>query len=116
MINEIWGEIGGGSSFTDRGRRINLLNGKLWDKYSYGRIESGRVTGDRVWVDRSINTMPLGNKHPSTSQVQSNGGWKQCGPETGAHSFYVLSWHRAVRVCWDPTSGDARCGAWYVDQ
>ncbi|MEU5266585.1 hypothetical protein [Amycolatopsis sp. NPDC021455] len=118
---DVYGVVGGGSSFTYAGRTVHLLNGRARN-YTYGEISRGYHQGDRIWVDRSKNKMPKTPMHPTTQQVISAGGWKQCGPFSGPSSNAVINWntstvsHYAARVCIDPAgSTPYHCGAWYTD-
>jgi len=118
---DVYGVVGGGSSFAYAGRNVLLLNGRARN-YTHGQIISGYHRGDRIWVDRSRNKMPKTPRHPSTALVQSHGGWKQCGPFSSSSTDNVINWdtwnvrHYAVRACIDPAgSKPYHCGAWYTD-
>ncbi|MFF4506570.1 hypothetical protein [Streptomyces sp. NPDC001401] len=121
-VADVYGTVGGGSSFTYAGRLVQMQNGRARN-YSHGIILGGYRAGDRIWTDRSRNKMPANVMHPSTAQVQSIGsGWKQCGPFDGAKTNSVINWdtanvrHYAARVCIDPVgSTPYQCGSWYTD-
>jgi hypothetical protein len=106
------------SSFDSKGRHIELQNERLFDNYSRAEIKTGFQSGDQVWIDRSINTMPLSPKHFRDDAPVRNqgGGWRQCGPFNGFRTQSALSWHRAARACWRPPGGPSECGEWNVDQ
>ncbi|MFD5323512.1 hypothetical protein [Streptomyces sp. NPDC127092] len=103
-------------TLISQGRTLKLWNDKGADLYSYAEITSGYQSGDQVWIDRSYNHMPLGDRHPSNLQVDMNGGWFQCGPFSRRYSGVVNSWHYAVRACMRPVNGISHCGRWNVDQ
>jgi hypothetical protein len=108
----------GWSSFDSKGRRIELQNETLLDRFSRAEIKTGFQQGDLVWIDRSINEMPLNPQHfRDDARVRNlGGGWKQCGPFNVFRTQSVFSWHRAVRACWRPPGGPSECGEWNVDQ
>ncbi|MFM9616071.1 hypothetical protein ACSCBZ_19775 [Streptomyces niveiscabiei] len=99
------------------GRTIELRNASLLDIHSKARLLNYR-SGDLVWIDRSLRTMPLTPKYPGDNQVRGyGGGWKQCGPFGRSESNVVRSWHFAVRACFRPAGGPtSECGPWYIDQ
>ncbi|TKK87947.1 hypothetical protein FDA94_15405 [Herbidospora galbida] len=115
-------------SFTASGRTVKLMNGGGLN-FSYANVDGGQ-SGDLVWIDRSRNGIPNSMpKYPSTAEVESQGGWKQCGPfkiewwtTDGRITDLVMNWnttqqrHYATRVCIRPNGGSVSCGSWYVDR
>ncbi|MFC4062186.1 hypothetical protein ACFOWE_28110 [Planomonospora corallina] len=107
-----------GASFDYKGRRIELQNESLLDRFSRAEIKTGFRSGDLVWIDRSSKKMSkLSPKYfTDDNHVRSyGGGWKQCGPFDVFRTQSVYSWHYAVRAC-ARIEGVSKCGKWAIDQ
>ncbi|MEV7419583.1 hypothetical protein [Streptomyces sp. NPDC089919] len=112
-------------------RQITVYTAKVTDAYAKAAIEGYVARYDKVWIDRSVNLFSMGSSpgHPSTATVQSNGGWKQCGPfeatwwnatvnyvETPTVRLQLSGKSYAVRACMMPKgSSTGTCTAWFVD-
>ncbi|WP_283137815.1 hypothetical protein [Rhizohabitans arisaemae] len=107
-----------GASFNFNGRRVELQNESLLDRYSRAEIKTGFRSGDQVWIDRSRRTMSQRSPRyfSDDNRVRSyGGGWKQCGPFNVFRTQSVYSWHYAVRAC-ARIDNVSRCGNWAIDQ
>ncbi|GAA0925977.1 hypothetical protein [Nonomuraea longicatena] len=105
--------VGSGASFDYRGRRVELQNESIFDRYSRAEIKSGRQSGDRVWVDRSHRRFPADRKGIIGRTEAEARGWKQCGPFTW-RTQSVFNNYYAARAC-ARIGGTSKCGKWYLD-
>ncbi|MFI5985285.1 hypothetical protein ACIBEA_31065 [Streptomyces sp. NPDC051555] len=123
--------VGDSGHATSGDRQVTIYTAKATDAYAKAAIEGYVARYDKVWIDRSVNLFTMGSSpgHPSTSTVQSNGGWKQCGPFEA--TWWNASWNYletptvrlqqsgrsyAVRACMLPKdSSTVTCTAWFVD-
>ncbi|GAA3378571.1 hypothetical protein GCM10020367_58610 [Streptomyces sannanensis] len=122
----------GDSTHRTEGRlTATVYTAKITDAYAKGSISGDVQRYDKVWIDRSLNLFTMGSKpgHPSTSTVQQNGGWKQCGPFEA--TWWNASWNYletptvrlqrggksyAVRACMRAhNSSTSYCTQWFVD-
>lgn len=103
-----------GASFSYRGRRVELQNESLLDRYSRAEIKSGRQSGDKVWVDRSHRRFAASAHGIVSDSTAESDGWKQCGPFSGSRTQSVYNDVYAARAC-ARMDGVSVCGKWYVD-